>query len=357
LKILDRYILKKFLVTFLFAILILAIIACVIDYSEKIDDLVKNKAPFLSIILYFINFIPSIIALLYPLFIFIAAIFFTSKMAYRSEIIASLAAGISFRRFLLPYLFGGLILGTASLIANHWVVPMGNKNIHEFYTKYIWNKRISADQNVHLRLSPSEYIYVENYNFASNSGDHFTAETFEGTLLKEKVFADRISYDTVTKEWKLSGVVIRKNEGLKESITEMSSLKKAYAFAPDDLDYDDRGKEAMTSPELYRYAQKELRRGRENVNAFLFELYRRTSDSVAGIILTFMAACIASRKIRGGSGFHLAIGIVLSAVYIMFMQFAKTFSINSGVNPLAAAWVPNIIFSVIALYLFWKETR
>ncbi len=337
--------------------MILAIIACVIDYSQKVDDFVKNKAPLLAITFYFINFIPSIIALLYPLFIFIAAIFFTSKMAYRSEIIASLAAGISFRRFLFPYLLGGLILGGISLTANHWVVPMGNKNIHDFHVKYIWNQRIIADQNVHLRLSPQEYIFVENYNFASNSGDHFTAETFDGTLLKEKIFADRISYDTAAKEWKLSGVFIRKNDGLKETVIHESSLKKKFAFTPEDLDYNDRGKEAMTSPELYRYAQKELRRGRENVNSFLFELYRRTSDAVAGIILTFIAACIASRRIRGGSGFHLAIGIVLSAVYIMCMQFAKTFSINSGINPMAAAWTPNIVFGFVALYLFFRETK
>lgn len=357
-KILDWYILRKFLVTFLFAIMILAVIACVIDYSQKIDDLVKNKAPFFSVLWYFINFIPSIIALLYPLFIFIAAIFFTSKMAYRSEVIAALAAGVSFQRFLMPYIWGGVLLGCVALLANHWIVPLGNKNIYDFHVSYIWNKKTTTTDNaIHLRLSPTQYIYIEDYNYSTNSGNHFTAEMFDGTLLKEKITADKAGYDAKRKIWKLTGVFIRKNDGLKETLTKLPSLEKKYAFVPDDLDSDDRGKESMTSPELYRYAQKELKRGRESVNSFLFELYRRTSDAVAGIILTIIAACIASRKIRGGSGFHLAIGIVLSAVYIMFMQFSKTFSINSGINPLIAAWAPNVIFAVVALYLFLRQIK
>lgn len=338
--------------------MILAVIACVIDYSQKVDDLVKNKAPFLSVIWYFINFIPSIIALLYPLFIFIAAIFFTSKMAYRSEIIATLASGVSFQRFLLPYILGSFLLGGLSLLANHWIVPLGNKNIYDFHVNYIWNKKTSTDENaIHLRLSPKEYIYIENYNYTTNTGQKFTHEVFDGTLLKEKTAAESATYDAKKKIWKLKNVFIRKNDSLKETLQTFPNLDKKYPFVPEDLDTDDRGKESMTSPELYKYAQIELRRGRESVNTFLFELHRRTSDAVAGIILTIIAACIASRKIRGGSGFHLAIGIVLSALYIMFMQFTKTFSINTGINPLLAAWIPNIVFSFVALYLFIRQIR
>ena len=337
--------------------MILAVIACVIDYSQKVDDFVQNKAPFGAIAYYFFNFIPHIIALLFPLFIFIATIFFTSKMAYRSEIIATLASGVSFQRFLYPYVVGSVILGMISLVSNHWIVPLANQNIHDFHVKYIWSKRISADANIHLRLSPKLYVFVENYSYTTNSGQNFTAETIDGTLLKEKIMAERIAYDSVKKQWKLTNVWVRTNDGVKESLVRKPELIKKYAFTPDDLDADDRTKEAMTTPELIKFASRELQRGRENVNSFLFELHRRTTESAAGFILTIIAACISSRKIRGGSGLHLALGIVLSAFYLMFMQFSKTFSINSSLSPLIAAWIPNIIFAFIGIYLFRKQVR
>lgn len=356
-KKLDAYILKKFLTTFFFAIMILAVIACVIDYSQKVDDLVLNKAPLGATIYYFINFIPHIIALLFPLFIFIATIFFTSKMAYRSEIIATLASGVSFQRFLYPYVVGSVILGGISLVSNHWIVPLANQNINDFHVKYIWSKKLSTDANIHLRLSPKLYVFVENYSYSTNSGQKFTAETVDGILLKEKLMAERITYDSVKKEWKLTNVWIRTNDGIKETLTRKPELIKKYAFTPADLDNDDRNKEAMTTPELIKFSNKELQRGRENVNSFLFELHRRTTESVAGFILTIIAACISSRRIRGGSGLHLALGIVLSAFYLMFMQFSKTFSINSSLSPFIAAWIPNIIFSGVAVYLFRKQVK
>jgi lipopolysaccharide export system permease protein len=357
LKKLDVYILKKFLTTFFFAILILAVIACVIDYSQKVDDFVMNKAPVSSIAFYFLNFIPHIIALLFPLFIFIATIFFTSKMAYRSEIIATLASGVSFQRFLYPYVVGSIILGVTSLVSNHWIVPLANQNIHDFHVKYIWSKKISTDANIHLRLSPDLYVFVENYSYTTNSGQRFTAETIDGTLLKEKIMADRITYDSTKKQWTLRNVWIRTNNGVQETLERKDSLVRQYAFTPDDLDDDDRNKEAMTTPELIKFADRELQRGRENVNSFLFEIHRRTTESAAGFILTIIAACISSRRIRGGSGLHLALGIVLSAFYLMFMQFSKTFSINSSLSPFIAAWIPNIIFGFIAIYLFRKQVR
>ena len=169
--------------------------------------------------------------------------------------------------------------------------------------------------------------------------------------------AERISYDSVKKEWKLTNVWVRTNNGIKETLTRKPELIRKYAFTPADLDNDDRNKEAMTTPELIKFSNKELQRGRENVNSFLFELHRRTTESAAGFILTIIAACIASRKIRGGSGLDLALGIVLSAFYLMFMQFSKTFSINSSLSPLIAAWIPNIIFSFVAIYLFRKQVK
>jgi lipopolysaccharide export system permease protein len=356
-KILDFFILKKFLSTFFFAIMILAIIACVIDYSQKVDYFVEHKAPVGAIAFYFLNFIPHITALLFPLFIFISTIFFTSKMAYRTEIIATLAAGVSFQRFLRPYVVGGIILGGISLLANHWVVPIANKNITDFHILYIWSKRVATDNNVHLRLNPKTYVYIEGYNFNENFGRRLSVETVDGIYLKEKITAERASYDSTKKVWKLTNVVVRKNEGLKETLDVQPEVIRKLPFTAHDLDIDDRVKETMTSPELKRFTERERQRGRESVNFFLIELYKRTAQPFAGFILTIIGACIASRKVRGGSGLHLAIGIMVSAVYMLLFQFAQTFSTNAGLSPLVAVWIPNFIFGIIAIYLFRKQIK
>ena len=337
--------------------MILAVIACVIDYSQKVDYFVENKAPSGEIAFYFLNFVPHITALLFPLFIFISTIFFTSKMAYKTEIIATLAAGVSFQRFLRPYVFGSIILGMISMLANHWIVPEANKNITEFHVNYIWSKKVSTDNNVHLRLSPTTYIYIEGYNFNEGFGRRLSVETVEGTLLKEKIMADRAAYDTLKKEWKLTNVVIRTNDGIKEKLVVKPELVRKFAFTPADLDDDGRNKEALTTPELIRYTEREKARGRESVNFYLIELHRRTAQPFAGFILTIIGACIASRKVRGGSGFHLAMGIVMSALYMLFLQFSQTFSTNAGLNPLIAVWIPNFIFGLVALYLFRKQIK
>ncbi len=357
LKILDLFILKKFLTTFFFAIMILAVIACVIDYSQKVDDFVENKAPMGEIAFYFLNFIPHITALLFPLFIFIATIFFTSKMAYRTEIIATLAAGVSFQRFLRPYVIGSVLLGLLSLFVNHWVVPIANKNISDFHVKYIWSKKIATDNNVHFRLDPHTYVYIEGYNFTEGFGRKLTVETVDGTYLKEKLTADKAYYDSTKKIWKLEKVIIRKNNGLKESIDQYPELKRKFAFAPSDLDDDNRVKETMTTPELIRYTEREKLRGRENINFYLIELHKRTAQPFAGFILTIIGACIASRKVRGGSGLHLAVGIIISALYMLFLQFSQTFSTNAGLSPLIAVWIPNLLFSVLAIRLFFKQIK
>ncbi len=357
LKILDLFILKKFLNTFFFAIMILAVIACVIDYSQKVDDFVENKAPLKEIAFYFLNFIPHITALLFPLFIFIATIFFTSKMAYRTEIIAMLAGGVSFRRFLRPYIIGSIILGTLSLLVNHWVVPVANKNITDFHIKYIWSKKIATDNNVHLRLNPHTYVYIEGYNFVEGYGRKLTIETIDDMHLQEKLTADKAHYDSVKKEWKLTNVVIRKNDGLKENLSLHTELTQKLPFTPEDLDDDDRVKETMTTPELIRYTERELLRGRENINFYLIELHKRTAQPFAGFILTIIGVCIASRKVRGGSGLHLAVGVIISALYMLFLQFSQTFSTNAGLNPLLAVWIPNFLFGIVALYLFLKQIK
>lgn len=356
-KKLDAYIIKKFLGTFFYAIMIMAVIACVIDYSEKVEDFVKKDVPNGEILTYFSNFVPHIIALLFPLFIFIATIFFTSKMAYKSEIIAILASGTSFQRMLQPFIVAGSFLCLISLVANHYIVPRANKERIAFEDKYLHYTAQSSDKNVHLRLRENLYVFIQNYDYSSNFGYRFTAETIEGTNMTEKIMADRVSYDSVNKTWKLFSVKIRTNDSLEETFEQVAELEKKFPFTPHDLDEDEAIKDALTTPELNKYIAREKLRGRETLSFFYVEKYRRTAQPFAGLILTIIGACIASRRVRGGSGLHLAFGIVISATYIMAMQLTNTFATKSGLDPLLAVWIPNMIFGAIAVYQFIKQIR
>ncbi len=356
-KKLDWYIVRKFVGTFFFAIMILAVIACVIDLSEKLNDFIEHKAPISAVLNYFKNFIPHISALLFPLFIFIATIFFTSKLAYKSEIIAILASGVSFQRFLRPYVVGAAFLCVLSYCANHWVVPAANRQRLDFENKYVHGKTFASDRNVHLRLSNSLYVYVMTYDYPANTGYNFTAEVIKGNKVMEKIYAERISYDSVKKNWKLYNVRTRVNDGLKESLKYDEELVRAYPFKPMDLEEDEAVKDALTTPELNKYIAREKLRGRETLNFFYIEKHRRTAQPFAGFILTMIGVCIASRKVRGGSGLHLAIGIVISALYIMAMQFTTTFSANTGMSPILAVWIPNIIFGIVAIVLYLRQVR
>jgi lipopolysaccharide export system permease protein len=357
-KKLDWYIIRKFLSTFFFAIMVLAVISCVIDYSEKVDNMVSKKAPVLVILNYYKNFVPHITALLFPLFIFIATIFFTSKIAYKSEIIAVLSAGVSFQRFLRPYLIGGGFLCLVSLVANHWIIPVANKQRIAFEDKYINDENFKfVSDNMHLGISKDTYVYLQNYNYSNNMGNRFTEEKISGTMLKQKLMAEYVIYDTVKKIWHLHNIIIRTNDSNKESVRNIPEMDVKYPFTPADLNRTDAIKEALTTSELDKYIATEQLRGFENLNTYYIEKHRRTAQPFAGIILTIIGACIASKKIRGGSGFHLALGITISAIYIMFLQTSQTFSTKSNLDPLLAVWIPNFIFGIVAYLLYLRQIR
>lgn len=357
LKRLDWYILKRFIGTFFYAIMILAVIASVIDYTEKVEDFVKKDVPTAEILEYFKNFIPHITALLFPLFIFIATIFFTSKLAYKSEIIAILASGVSFQRFMRPYVIGGVLLSLLSYFANHYIVPAANKGRIAFEDKYLHYNPTSSDKNIHLRLRKDLYVYLQNYDFISNTGNRFTAETIDGVNMTKKIMADRISYDSVSNTWKLYNVRIRTNDSLTEHFETVAEMEQKYPFTPEDLQEDEAIKDALTTPELNKYIEREKLRGRETLSFFYVEKYRRTAQPVAAFILTIIGACIASRKVRGGSGLHLAMGIIISATYIMALQLTNTYATKAGLDPLLAVWIPNIIYGALAIYLFIRQIR
>jgi len=356
-KKLDWYIIKKFLSTFFFAIMILAVISCVIDYSEKVDNFVSRKAPGIAILNYYKDFIPHITALLFPLFIFIATIFFTSKIAYKSEIIAILATGVSFQRFMRPYLIGGGFLCVFSLVANHWIIPIANKERIAFETKYVNDPNPYTGDNLHLGISKDTYVYMQSFDYANKRGNKFTAEKVSGTMLKEKLMADYVIYDSVKRIWHLHNVAIRTNDTAKESVRSVMDTDIKYAFTPTDLNKSDAIKEALTTPELINYISAERLRGRENLNFYYVEKDRRTAQPFAGLILTLIGACIASRKVRGGSGLHLAIGITISALYIMFLQLSTTFSTKGNLNPLISVWIPNAMFAVLAYILYRRQVK
>jgi len=357
-KKLDWYIIKKLVSTFFFAIMILALISCVIDYSEKVDAIVAKKVPFAEVANYYKNFIPHITALLFPLFIFIATIFFTSKLAYKSEIIAMLAAGVSFPRFLRPYVIGGGFLCVVSLVANHWIIPVANKQRIHFEDSYInEGNYTNAGDNIHLGISKDVYIYMQNFNFSTLTGNRFTCEKISGTMLKEKLMADYVNYDTVKKMWHMHNVVIRYNDSASERLHKVFDTSIKYPFVPLDLSKTDAIKEALTTPQLNSYIAQEQLRGRENLNLYYIEEDRRSAQPFAGFVLTLMGACIASRKIRGGSGLHLALGISISATYILFMQLSTTFSAKSTLSPMLAVWIPNIIFAGVAYLLFRRQSK
>jgi len=358
LKKLDVYIIKKFLSTFFFAIMILAVISCVIDYSEKVDNILAKKVPFVVVMNYYKNFVPHITALLFPLFIFIATIFFTSKIAYKSEIIAILSSGVSFQRFLRPYIIGSGFLCIISLVANHWWIPIANKQRIGFEDKYINENNFKYySDNMHLGISKGDYVYLQNFSNSNNTGNHFTEEKIDGIMLKEKLMADHVAYDTLKKIWHLYNVVVRTNDIDKESVHRIPQLDKKYPFIPADLNRTDAIKEALTTPELNKYVEVEKLHGRENLNTYYVEKERRSAQPFASLILTIIGACIASRKIRGGSGFHLALGIVISAVYEMFLQTSSTLSTKASLSPVLSAWIPNVVFAVVAYLLYRRQVK
>jgi lipopolysaccharide export system permease protein len=355
--ILDAYVLRKLLTTFVFSICIIALIACVIDYAEKVDDFVKNKPTTFDLIVYYVSFIPHITALLFPLFIFISTIFFTSKMAFRTEIIAILAAGVSFTRFLRPYVVGGFILVIVSLVANHFVVPFANHKIHEFYVKFIWNNPYEASRDVHIRLSPNEYIYVQNFDYTQRQMMRFTLEYIEDNKVTYKLSANKGTYDTLTKIWFLDKVQKRTLNGKFETLEYIDKDTIRLALTPEDILNDDRKNESLTTPHLLKAIDKQKERGLGTVDAYLFELHKRTSQPFAGLILCIIGGCLASKKVRGGSGFHLAIGIGGCAIYMLFMQFSRTFTVNAGFNPFLSVWIPNIIFGTVAYIMYRQKIK
>ena len=355
----DWYILRKLIGTFIYSLMIFLLISVVIDTTEKVDDFMKHHLSLHEIIVdYYFGFIPHILALLFPLFIFLSVIFFTSKMAYRSEIIAILAAGVSFRRFLRPYWMGAFLFGGILWLANYWVVPNANRIRTSFENKYLHSHDDEKSQyDRTTRIDSFTYVTFGTYDPNYKSGSNFTLSTIDKQDMTFKLKADRITWDSTTKKWRLDYVTLRTMNGLKETWSSKQDTLMKLALLPKDLVDEKNLQEAMTTPDLRRFIQRESIRGSEGLNTYWVEYYRRTAAAFAVVILTLIGGIIAAKKVRGGSGLHLAVGIVISASYIIFLQFATVFSVKADLNPLLAVWIPNIMFGGLAFYLYRRAPK
>lgn len=362
-KTIDWYILRKFLVTFLFCIVAMTIIVVIVDLSEKTDDFAKTGLSYKQIITdYYFGFLPHIDAMLFPLFVFIAVIFFTSIMANRSEIIAILSTGTSFGRLLRPYLAGGLIFTAILWWANQTILPTANRKWANFNAKYIdYNYggyvNTSTLRNRYFKLDSFSYAGIRYYDTTSKSGSNFFIQRFTNTRLDYNLRATNINWDTAARKWKLGSVTERTLHGLRQTIRDTPYKLMNFNFKPRDLQRDEYMKDKLTTTELNDFIRLEKMRGSEDVNALLLEKHNRNASPLTVFILTIIGACIASRKIRGGSGFHLAIGVLVCVIYILVSRFASVFALKSDFNPFVAAWLPNVVFGVLAWYLYRRSSQ
>ncbi len=362
-KKIDWYILKKFLTTFFFAIFLFAIIAVVVDISEKTDDFVKSRLGVTRIITdYYAGFVPHIIALLFPLFVFIAVIFFTSKMAGKSEIIAILASGTSYTRWLRPYFVGGAILAVILFFANQYVVPKANQIRGSFEAKYIdgnssYNALVGTNSNIYLRIDSFTYAGILSYDTLTKRGGPIFMYKLVNNKVVQNTRAEGIVWDTAARKWRLEAMIERTVSGLKETVV-MEPLKMMnFNFSPYDLSRDKYTKDKLTSPQLAHFIQLEELRGSEGLNDLKVEQYRRVATCVTVFLLTLIGAVVAGRKVRGGSGVHLAVGFMTAALFIITDRFSTIFSTKGNLPPIIAAWIPNLIFLFVFAYLYRKAPK
>ncbi|MEQ8301770.1 MAG: LptF/LptG family permease [Cyclobacteriaceae bacterium] len=359
-KILDKYIIKKVLYTFFFVVLIIVAIVTVIDLAEKMDKFARNNLDAQSILGYYRDFLPWIIGLVSPIMVFIAVVFVTSQMAARTEIIAILSGGVSFRRLLIPYFLASLVVAVFNFVLNGWVIPQSNRSRLAFEMQY-FNKTYYFDQrNVHMQIEPNVYFYLQNYNINTNTGYQFTLERFEDNRLVDKLTADNITWDTTKNKWtmrfwKRKAVDSIFNVGLKkksEPDRVMEQLDTALAVTPADFENADRKYDGMTINELTEHINKLKFRGAAGVEAYEVERHIRFSSPFTIFVLVFMGVIVSSRKSRGGTGFQIALGFLLSFIFILFFMMSRTFAEAGSLSPLIAAWLPNITFALISLGMY-----
>ncbi len=362
-KILDWYILKRFLVTFLFTLLILIPIAIAIDISEKVDNFLEHPNLGLSEIIndYYLNFTIYYANTFMPLALFIAVILFTSKLSNNTEIIAITNAKVSFTRFLYPYFIGATLITILSLVMNHYVVPNSSKTRKAFEKEYINSSKQKNElkyvSDFSLQLTDSTYIFIRSFNTDTNVGYDFNSEIYNGLELKSKLSANQLRYNKKDSTFTLNTWRKRLVYNDRDSIFSGNKIDTVFNFSPKDLIYKSAFAQEMPSDELISFINISKKRGVKNLNAYLVELYKRTSLPIASYILTIIAVALAFRKRRGGTGVNLAIGVGIMFLYIFFMKVGEVLGSVAGVNSLSYVWIPNIMFGLIAIYLYFNARK
>ena len=355
----DWYIIKKFLGTYFFAIALIISIAVVFDVNEWIDNFINNKAPVKAIIFdYYANFIPYFSNLFSPLFVFISVIFFTSKLAENSEIIAMMSTGMSFRRLLRPYMISAAIIAVLTYGMGAYVIPKGNVTRLNFEDKYKKKKKTEYVRNVQVEVDSGVIAYMERYENYNKTAYRFSLDKFVNKKLVSHLTARSATYDTTTvNKWTLKNYMIREMDGLKETITKGERLDSIIKMEPQDFLIMKGQQETMTSSELSAYIERQRRRGFANIKEFEIEYHKRIAMSFASFILTIIGVSLSSRKVKGGMGMYLGAGLALSFSYILFQTVSATFAVNGNASPFLAVWVPNIVYTFIAIYLYRKAPR
>lgn len=359
LKRLDIYIIKKFLGTYFFAIALIISIAVVFDVNENIDRFINNKAPLKAIVFdYYMNFIPYFANLFSPLFVFIAVIFFTSKLAENSEIIAMFSTGMSFKRLMRPYMISAAVIAVATFMLGSYVIPKGSVTRLNFEDRYVKSKKKGSATNVQLEVDSGVIAYIDRYQDYNKTGNRFSLDKFVDKKLVSHLTARRIVYDTTTvNKWTIHDYMIRELDGLKENIIKGDRLDTIINMDPTDFLIMKNQQEMLTSPQLSEYIDKQRRRGFANIKEFEIEYHKRIAMSFASFILTVIGLSLSSKKTKGGMGLHLGIGLALSFSYILFQTITSTFAVNGNVPPVVAVWIPNILYAFIAFYLYKKAPK
>ena len=357
-KILDRYIIRKFIGTYFFAIALIISISIVFDINENLAKFTQFHAPLKAIVFdYYANFVPYFANLFSPLFVFIAVIFFTSKLAGNSEIISMLASGVSFKRLMRPYMISATLISLMTFYLGSYVIPKGTVIRQNFETLYKNKRKNTSAENVQLQVGKGVIAYIQHYDNTMKRGYGFCLDKFENKKVVSHMTAQEIQYDTISDSkyhWKASQWRIRELRGLREKITNGAKLDTLIMMEPTDLVFSKGQQETFTSPQLREYINKQIDRGSSNVVQYEVEYHKRIASSFASFILTTIGVSLSSRKRKGGMGLYLGIGLALSFGYIMLQTVSSTFAINANTPPMLAAWLPNIIFTFIAYFCYRK---
>lgn len=354
-KLLDRYIIRKFLGTYVFAIVLLLAIVVMFDINEKLDAFIK--APLQATVVdYFLNFLPYFANQFSPLFTFIAVIFFTSKLAGNSEIIAMFSTGMSFRRLLRPYMVSATIIAAVSFVLSAYIIPPANVKRIDYTNTYVKNKRVDYGSNIMLMVAPGQIAYMNRYDNISRVGHRFSLESFDADKrLVSRLTATSIRWDTLY-NWRVMDYTIRDFSADREHIEKGRQLDTIIPFEPRDFLISVNDHEKMTSPELRAYIERQKQRGVGNIQSFEVERERRYAMTAAAFILTVIGMTLSVRKVKGGMGLNIGIGLVLSFSYILFMTITQTFALSGLTSPFVAMWIPNLIYIVIAIVLYRRAS-